>query len=79
MQINKINYGIGHKANYIKSIEISSASNKNRSLLFNEILDVSRKYKVPGVYKANTISLTSVPEEAFKKIKELGIILDSVK
>lgn len=61
MKINRVN------------VEISRLANKERTYLYNELMDLSRKYKLGGEFGNYFINLKGLTEDAVKELKDKGI------
>lgn len=57
----------------ITNIEVSVLANKERTYLYNEMMNLSRKYKLGGEFGNDYISLKGLSEEALKELKDKGI------
>ena len=58
-----------------KSVRIMSKSKENikRPYLYNEILDITRKFKVPATFHNNKIEMPNPTLSVITKLNELGI------
>ena len=61
------------KINKLTNIEVSTLANKERTYLYNEMMNLSRKYKLGGEFGNYYISLKGLSEEALKELKDKGI------
>lgn len=57
----------------ITNIEVSVLANKSHTYLYNEMMNLSRKYKLGGEFGNDYISLKGLSEEALKELKDKGI------
>lgn len=57
----------------VTNIEVSTLANKSHTYLYNEMMNLSRKYKLGGEFGNDYISLKGLSEEALKELKETGI------
>ena len=55
------------------NIEVSVLANKERTYLYNEMMNLSRKYKLGGEFGNDYISLKGLSEEALKELKDKGV------
>ena len=61
------------------NILINTHANTHRTYLYNEMMDLSRKYKFGGEFGRDYISLKSMPETALKILEELKIKFEKLK
>ena len=57
----------------VTNIEVSVLANKERTYLYNEMIDLTKKYKFGGTFGRDYIELKDMPEEALKELKDKGI------
>lgn len=65
----------------LKAIKIKPKykENADRPYLYNEILDLTKKMKVPANFHTNKIEMPSPTQALLTKLKELGIFYSEVK
>lgn len=65
----------------LKAIRISPKYKKNigRPLLYNEILNITNKFKVPATFHTGKIELPEPTFAVLKRLKELGISFRKIK
>lgn len=68
MKTNRIS-----STNFQSGIKVNCKDNKNIKYLYNEILGVTREYKIPANFQTPGITLPSVTKDVLKKLRELGI------
>ena len=73
MNINKID-----NVNFNSKIFISSKQNKQNQYLYNQVLDILNKYKLPGSWNNEGFNIPSVCQKALSDFKELGIKFDKI-
>ena len=73
MNVNKID-----NVNFNSKIFISSKQNKQNQYLYNQVLDILNKYKLPGSWNNEGFSIPSVCQKALSDFKELGIKFDKI-
>ena len=71
MKINSID-----NVNFNAKIYIPREKNKENIYLYNQVLDIINKYKLPGIWNNDGISIPSIKQKAIGELKELGIIFD---
>ena len=55
------------------NVLISTHANKHKTYLYNEMLDLMKKYKVGGIINNDYIKLNGVPETIKDDLKKLDI------
>ena len=68
MKINTID-----NLNFNAKIYIHAKQNKENIYLYNNVLNIINKYRLPGIWNNEGISLPSVCQKAIGELKELGI------
>lgn len=54
-------------------VRIRGAENKAHKYLYNELLGITKEYRVPANFRTQEIELPNVSEAILKKLNELGI------
>jgi len=64
----------------LKAIRILPKSPKNigRELIYNEVLDITRKLRVPATFHTNLIEMPTPTTAVISKLDELGISFDRI-
>ncbi len=74
MQINKIN-----QTNFRGNITIIAKENTHKQYLYNELMDICRKHKLPANFCIDKVEFPSISDSVIEKIKALGIKIFSRK
>jgi len=74
MQVNKIN-----QTNFNGKITILDKDNRHKPLLYNELLQISRKNKLPAFFMTHSIEFPNVSNDIIAQIKNLGIKISTPK
>ena len=62
-----------HPTTFKAGIGIKSANNKQHQFLYNEVLKLTRDFKIPANFRSKEIELPSISEKIIEKLNELGI------
>ena len=74
MRINNI-----ESTHFGAKARIRGIDNKKHPYLYNEIIALTKEYKIPANFKTHEIELPSVTNDIFKKLNELNIKFKSDK
>ena len=68
MRINNI-----EPTNFGAKARIRGIDNQKHPFLYNEIIALTKEYKIPATFKTHEIELPSVTNDIFKRLNELKI------
>lgn len=63
----------------LKSATIYPKENVGRQFIYNEVLDITKKFHVPATFHTKKIELPNPTNAVLAKLKELGIFYNEVK
>ena len=68
MKINSI-----EPTNFRAGVRIKSAENRHRQYLYNDLIGITKEFRIPANFKTHEIELPSVSKSIIDKLKELNI------
>lgn len=74
MQINKIS-----QTNFNAGVKIKANENTAKKYLYNEVNDITKKYKIPATFMTHEIDLPTVSKLVLARLQELGIKYTGLK
>ena len=68
MKVNNVS-----STNFQAGIKIRGTENKGQKYLYNELLKLTKDYKIPANFHTNEVEFPSVSKSIIAKLNELGI------
>lgn len=63
----------------LKMVKILQEENTGRKYIYNEVLDITKKFHVPANFHTNKIELPEPTQAVIARLNELGISYSSIK